>query len=288
MPDNNITQTSKSAMQIDHKALRQRFNPDGSPLRDMQIRLLEMLKVIDGICRRNDIPYWLSSGTCLGAVRHKGFIPWDDDVDIEMLASDFPRFRKAFESEVKGKYALQTHDTDPYFLLSFAKMRDLESLIAEKGADVRYKYKGLFIDIFILEPSSSKQFSILGEKMVNTLVFRLPKIYGGFIPDSWLAKGSWFIMRGGYLFSRLISHIIPSHNLRHRFPSIFLAPRKSEEIFPLKEAEFEGCKFMIPGRPHEYLERMYRNHMTLPDVSNIDIHITQFSLFPNKENPSKK
>ena len=63
--------------------LRQRFNPEGSVLRQHQLRMLELLKVIDCICKKHDIPYWLSSGTLIGAARHKGFIPWDDDLDID-------------------------------------------------------------------------------------------------------------------------------------------------------------------------------------------------------------
>ena len=59
-------------------SLRQRFNPDGSPLRKHQILMLGMLKKIDAVCRENNIRYWLSSGTCIGALRHGGFIPWDE------------------------------------------------------------------------------------------------------------------------------------------------------------------------------------------------------------------
>lgn len=66
-------------------SLRERFNPDGSDLRRYQMRLLEILLFIDSVCRKHGINYWLSSGTCLGAVRHGGFIPWDDDIDVEML-----------------------------------------------------------------------------------------------------------------------------------------------------------------------------------------------------------
>ncbi|MDE6121888.1 MAG: LicD family protein, partial [Duncaniella dubosii] len=58
--------------------LRSRFNPDGSPLRSHQLLMLDMLKKIDRICAENNIKYWLSSGTCIGALRHGGFIPWDD------------------------------------------------------------------------------------------------------------------------------------------------------------------------------------------------------------------
>ena len=74
--------------------LRERFNPDGSLLRRQQLRMLELLEAVDLVCKKYDIPYWLSSGTLIGAVRHQGFIPWDDDLDIEMLREDYLRLMK--------------------------------------------------------------------------------------------------------------------------------------------------------------------------------------------------
>ena len=85
--------------------LRERFNPDGSPLREFQMRLLDILVFIDDVCRRHGINYWLSSGTCLGAIRHGGFIPWDDDIDIEMLDTDYKRFIKVMQTEHNDRYA---------------------------------------------------------------------------------------------------------------------------------------------------------------------------------------
>ena len=67
------------------QALRKKYNPDGSLLRNQQMELLEMLKILGDICDKNDIQWWLSSGTLLGAIRHQGFVPWDDDVDIERM-----------------------------------------------------------------------------------------------------------------------------------------------------------------------------------------------------------
>lgn len=81
---------------IPHEELRQRYNPDGSLLRRQQMRMLHILVEVDKICQRHNIRYWLSSGTLIGAVRHGGFIPWDDDLDIEMMraqtTSDFWKY----------------------------------------------------------------------------------------------------------------------------------------------------------------------------------------------------
>ena len=101
--------------------LRKRFNPDGSLLRRQQLRMLELLEVIDVICRKHQIPYWLSSGTLIGAARHKGFIPWDDDLDIEMLRSDYLRLLKVLPQELPDNLALQTNETDPNYIFIYGK-----------------------------------------------------------------------------------------------------------------------------------------------------------------------
>ena len=89
-------------------SLRERFNPEGSILRRQQLRMLELLDAVDCICKKHNIPYWLSSGTLIGAARHNGFIPWDDDLDIEILRSDYLRLIKILPQELPGK-ALRIH-----------------------------------------------------------------------------------------------------------------------------------------------------------------------------------
>lgn len=76
--------------------LRQKFNPDGSDLRKAQLRMLELLIFLDGVCRENKLTYWLDSGTLIGAARHGGFIPWDDDIDVCMMRKDAYHLKKNF------------------------------------------------------------------------------------------------------------------------------------------------------------------------------------------------
>ena len=116
--------------------LRKRFNPDGSLLRRQQLRMLELLEVIDVICRKHQIPYWLSSGTLIGAARHKGFIPWDDDLDIEMLRSDYLRLLKVLPQELPDNLALQTNETDPNYIFIYGKLRDKDSHLEETKQEV--------------------------------------------------------------------------------------------------------------------------------------------------------
>ena len=94
------------------ESLREEYNPEGSELRRLQLRMLDMLVVVDEICRRHDIPYWIEGGTLLGAVRHEGFIPWDDDLDIALMKKDYVRLLKCLKEELPAQYRLQTHETD--------------------------------------------------------------------------------------------------------------------------------------------------------------------------------
>ena len=97
---------------FDAADLRARFNPEGSPLRRQQLVMLDMVRALDGICKEHGIPYFLYGGTLLGAIRHNGFIPWDDDLDVAMLRSDYQRLVKVLPDELPEHIVLQTNDTD--------------------------------------------------------------------------------------------------------------------------------------------------------------------------------
>ena len=137
---------------FDAKALRERFNPDGSPLRRMQMCMLEMVSELDRVCRKYDIPYFLYGGTLLGAMRHDGFIPWDDDLDVGLLRPDYLRLMKVLPAELPEHIALQTNDTDPNYFYFFAKLRNRRSLLEEPSPyDRVFRERGVFIDIFPFE-----------------------------------------------------------------------------------------------------------------------------------------
>ena len=124
--------------------LRMRFNPDGSLLRRQQMRMLEILLEVDKICKRHNIRYWLSSGTLIGALRHNGFIPWDDDLDIEMMRSDYLRLMQVLPSELPEWLALQNDETDPKYFYFYAKVRDKRSrMLEQNGYDRLWKEQGI-------------------------------------------------------------------------------------------------------------------------------------------------
>jgi phosphorylcholine metabolism protein LicD len=110
-------------------------------------KLLEMLVAIDGVCKKNNIQYWLDGCTLLGAYRHGGFIPWDDDVDIGVMRADFPKIKKALTLELPNQFFLQTDDSELNYKHAFIKVRDTQTTSSAK-LDSTYDQRGLFIDIF--------------------------------------------------------------------------------------------------------------------------------------------
>jgi hypothetical protein len=130
----------------------QKFNPEGSLLRRQQMRMLEILLEVDKICKKHDISYWLSSGTLIGALRHDGFIPWDDDLDIEMMRSDYMRLMEVLPKELPDWLVLQNSDTDPNYFYFYAKVRDKRSKMLEQNSyDRMWQEQGIYIDIFPME-----------------------------------------------------------------------------------------------------------------------------------------
>lgn len=87
-----------------------KYNGEGTTLRKAQLRMLDILIEVDKICRKHNIPYWLDSGTLLGAVRHGGFIPWDDDMDICVMRKDYKLLKKYLSEELSDKFCFYRLD----------------------------------------------------------------------------------------------------------------------------------------------------------------------------------
>ncbi len=262
-------------------ALRKRFNPDGSQLRFHQLRMLDMLAYFDDLCRRHGIKYWLSSGTLIGAVRHGGFIPWDDDVDVEMLRDDYERLITVFKKEPDPKFILQTHCTDFYYFQPFAKLRDPNSIIKETGTEVDrfYKYRGIFIDVFVLDPSSSRRVAYIAHILHNSLILnRISKIKRPALRLVYYKTVYGALHKLLFPTIRFFMKIGTKDRLRHTLGIGFFGERFYHELFPLKTVLFENLTLPVPNHYDSLLRRIYGNYMALPSLDTIDCHITELEL----------
>lgn len=116
-------------------------------LKKLHEKLLELLSEFDRVCKKYNIRYFLDSGTALGAVRHGGFIPWDDDADVGMLRSEYEKFLKVAPAELLGKFVIQERLNDSLYFKHHAKLRMLGTFFPEANTE-KFKYQGIFIDIF--------------------------------------------------------------------------------------------------------------------------------------------
>ena len=126
-------------------------------VKQVQQKILEVMKYIDALCRKHGITYYIMGGTALGAVRHGGFIPWDDDLDIFMTPSEYEKFKRVFEKENSSLFVLQEWRTTPDYL-EYAKVRmNGTTFIEESFKDRTDLHQGIYVDIMILHKVPDNQ-----------------------------------------------------------------------------------------------------------------------------------
>lgn len=126
-------------------------------LRKIQMVQLEIMKVVDRICEEENINYYLCAGSMLGGIRHQGFIPWDDDLDIMLPREDYAKLLEILKKKLPEEYWLQTYDTDSEYWQPFAKIRKKNTIYKEKGMENFPDEKcGIWIDIFPLDYASER------------------------------------------------------------------------------------------------------------------------------------
>ncbi|ASQ47319.1 LicD family protein [Legionella clemsonensis] len=270
----NKIMTQPASQDPENSHLIHRAQSDGR-LRQAQLKMVDMLKVIDKICQKHQLDYWLEGGTLLGAIRHQGFIPWDDDLDISMPRDSYEAFLKLAPSEIPPHMHLQTATTDPgYFNLSVPlKIRDRKSRFIEIHETGCESYQqGIFIDVFVYDalPIDSKQRKRdkwLAKKLLRLLSHKCSSVQMGHHARIYAAIGS--LIPKTYLEAKLqdlieLAKISDSPYLGYGYDCVNTNLVTRDDIYPLKRVTFETGQFLIPNRAEAILTQLYGDYMTLP------------------------
>lgn len=243
-------------------------------LREAQLIMLDMLVEFDAICTKHNLKYWLDSGTLLGAVRHQGFIPWDDDIDLSMPVEDYLKFQEIAQNELSDNIFFQTKKTDEKFLFDYIKLRSNRASIVEfheKDKEIAY-HQGVFVDIFPMFTLSNTEFSKeyysdIFKLIRDTSAVSLHTPNGKNMPDAReKLVESLALMHKGWEDEN--SKVIYGGEM----PDV-AAWFDSKEVFPLKKIIFEGLEFPVPKNPEHYLGSIYSfNFMELPPLDKRTIH----------------
>lgn len=264
-------------MVIDNSFLRDKYNPDGSVLRQAQLRMLEMLVFIDEQCKKHGIEYWIDYGTLIGAARHGGFIPWDDDVDICMTRNNLLKFRQIMQMNPSHDFVLQNHYTDLGYYRCWDVLRDLKSEyihIPDLPSEHLLKYKGLQVDIFPFEDKINYTYHRFLGKFHNAFISypllekKYFKIIKCFVPFNYVLLESVLIPIG-----RLIGKIQPSRDyLMMSYGNQFPEKKQKKYLYPLGKIVFEGKEFNCPNDVNAILSSYYGDWQEVPSPDTIKTH----------------
>lgn len=255
---------------ITQQQLRSLYNPDGSDLRALQLGLLDILVEFDRICRKHKITYWLDSGTLIGAARHGGFIPWDDDVDVCVLKKDRRRLKKAMEAEVSEPFAYADANVTMHHARRWARLESnritIERTVPMPGTEsgTQTRRENIWLDVFF-EINGTPAISRTINRFFGPCFRRKYKL----IQDGWLRHAVGTVFYPFAIFSvwmaTLYGKLFHSKTLIHDFGTGFHSQRNLDEIFPIGHIQFEGHDFYAPGRYQDYLKRIYGSWWELPD-----------------------
>lgn len=245
--------------------------------KELHSKMLDMIKDIDILCKKHDIEYYLIYGSALGAVRHKGFIPWDDDFDIGMTDDNYFKFLKVCEKELdKNKYYIQTPEKEKNYYLSFAKIRDITTTLIEKSnSDIEITY-GVFIDVFPLVgvPENklkrmllkinrafmlSANINVINNKFLKLIFDIILKIFGRKNILTYCTKNCFKYKCKDY--NKWVSICDgDGFDINEVDSNVMGSP---------KYVKFEDTMLPIPNNEDEYLKKIYNDYMRIPTEEEI-------------------
>ena len=252
----------------------------GNSLRDLQLCELQILKDIKALCEKNGIRYYLSAGTLLGAVRHQGFIPWDDDIDVEMPYRDYLRFIELAPKELGDEYYLQNSDTDRYFCFAYSRIRKNHTTMMRSWEKKIPSHHGVWVDVWPLVYIGSKSEYRFKRFLLTVCTFlRMHKDVFA-IDEEWIRSRTNPVL----FFAVKAVRLLPERwrwNLRDRIVRcICTAKENSFVCYPWSNLSkmidreayigspamltFEDETFPAPPDYDRYLTQKYRNYMMPP------------------------
>ena len=243
--------------------------------------MLDMLKYVDNICRKNDIKYSLIGGSLIGVIRHHGFIPWDDDIDLIMEYDNYHKFLDVIKSEKNGCYRIFIPGETDDYPLQFAKLINTNTRMKERGVAREIRDYGIFVDIFCYNnvPDDMKKAKKYYDKYTfltkclsklqidsdlnfkQKTIRRLKNIY---ISVFGYKRNLKKILKLFETYTRDASSFVMSNNPLYGFKKEMQLKKNIEEYI---DADFEGLKVMIFKNYDEILRTTYGDYMKLPPKS---------------------
>lgn len=268
-------------------------------IRKVQLIQLEILKEFDRICRKHNLKYILTGGTLIGAIRHNGFIPWDDDIDVVMLRKDYEAFLKIYEKEInKEKFYFQSIENNDKVIQFFAKIKRKNSVYAEPYSSLPIEEQGIWIDIFPADNTSDNKFiakllmikvcllkpilyfktgnNISAKDLPRKIVLKLLKFYSHFTS---IEKTKKKIIRISKIYNNKNTNTV----------AIYGGIRFTKEIIDksyllnITEHTFEDSKFYIPKDYDLLLKHFYGDYMKIPPENERINHQPVKIKLPNKK-----
>lgn len=268
---------------------------DDATLHKVQQLELMILRDVLSICKKYNLKLFVVAGSALGAVRHQGFIPWDDDIDVSIMRDDYDVLVKHLKDDMSDKYIVMNAGTDPNYSLMTTRIMLKDTVFREEALKSIHCFFGIFLDVYVLDnlPDNEKQFKKLCRQafiisklqILRSIAFpvlpykgmkaKLTYVITGFAhvilvifcvsKKKLYCKGLNIVSqyqnqvkskRIGFLFDTF-----PKHNIYER-----------EDVFPLRTVKFNGIDIFMPRNEEKSLQTVYGDFMQLPPVEKRKNH----------------
>ncbi len=246
-------------------------------MNELQKVILSIYKEVYSICKRHSIPFYAIGGTCIGAIRHNGFIPWDDDLDVAIPVEHFESFIHYAQKELPKHLYVLTPDTMEHYPNLFIKVcDDRTTFVMESSLKYKDSYKGVFVDIMpisgVPEIGWRKKVLIQALRLLDAMNYR-KRYHSGFF--SVLLKPFRYNYFSSLYWKLLFKH--PFYSSRYTsftwFPTWLNRGTVETRYFgtPVSH-QFEDTQILVPCNYHEYLTFQFGDYMIIPDVKNQEVH----------------